>query len=298
MGASAHANKRTKTELKPDVKGKVKAEVKDEVKVKDEFEDEFEAEIKIEVKVKDEVEAEIKAEVKEEFEAEIKAEVKDEFEAEIKAEVKDEVNDEETGTAEIDSFYENVMRNSPPPSQRKRFFIIPELTEDYQSRISQAIRRHIGLNVGSYSPPTNPGSSIDSPASQRALLDAMDDNPLAGPLMMTNIPAQDEHFLEVLNGKLGSISQGQDALPKVVQDLNLSAQSDSGEEADGVLITREPEPFLRRSGTGHVGEDKDAPVKIEQPILIEDSDSDGESGPEVTLKLKHTSNFGAPFGRI
>jgi hypothetical protein len=39
-------------------------------------------------------------------------------------------------------------------------------------------------------------------------------------------------------------------------------------------------------------------VKVERPAPREDSESDGDSGPEITLKLRHTSNFGAPFGKM
>lgn len=281
------------TEVKPEIKSEIKSDIKTEIKA--------EIKVKVEPEIKTEVEPEIKTEVEPEIKTEIKTEIQDEVKAEVKA--------EETGTAEIDSFYENVMRNSPPLSQRNRRMTIPEVTEGFQSQIDEAIRRQSQLNVESYSPPTNPDSSITgSPASQRALLDALDDNPLAGPLMIRNIPAQDELFLEVLNGKLGSISQGQDALPKVMQGLDTTAilddaersqaRSDSGEEADVVLVTREPESLPRQSGTEHVGEDEDAPVKVERPVRREDSDSDGESGPEIALKLRHTSNFGAPFGKM
>lgn len=239
----------------------------------------------------------------------IKTQLEPEAKAEVEAGVEAGVETEETNTAEIYSFYKSVMGNSPPLPQRSRRMTIPEVIEGFRSQIDETFRRQSRLNGEGCTPPTNSGSSVvGSPASQRALLDAVDDNPLTGPLMIRNIPAQDELFLEVLNEKLGPISQGQDALPKVVQDLKLSpvpddtdtleAQSDSGEEADGVLIRREPEFLPRQLGTGHVGEDEDAPVEVERPVRKEDYDSDSDSGPEVTLKLRHTSNFGAPFGRI
>jgi hypothetical protein len=102
-----------------------------------------------------------------------------------------------------------------------------------------------------------------------------------------------------LNEKLGSISQGLDALPRVVLDAERSeARSSSLEEVDGVLIKREFVPFPGQSGTEHIDEDEDAPVKVERPAPREDSESDGDSGPEITLKLRHTSNFGAPFGKM
>lgn len=278
MRTNANANEHTMTEFAPEVKPEIKSEIKPEIKP--EIKDEIKPEIKSEVKpeVKGEIKSEIKSEVKPEIKSEIKPEVKPEVKPEAKAKA------EETGTAEIDSFYENVMRNSPPLSQRNRLMTIPDVTEGLQSQMDEATRRQSRLKAESYSPPTNPGTSITgSPASQRALLDAMDDNPLAGPLMIRNIPAQDEAFLQALNGRLGPISQGQDALPRVVQDLDMSAVPDVAE---------------RLEVQSDSGEDEDAPVKIERPIRREDSDSDSESGPEVTLKLRHTSNFGAPFGRM
>ncbi|EHK42982.1 hypothetical protein TRIATDRAFT_86167 [Trichoderma atroviride IMI 206040] len=278
MRANANANEHTKTEFKPEVKPEMKSEIKPEMK--SEIKPEMKSEVKSEMK--SEVKSEMKSEVKSEMKSEVKPAVKPEVKGEIKPEAK--AKAEETGTAEIDSFYENVMRNSPPLSQRNRRMTIPDVTEGLQSQMDEANRRQSRLNVASYSPPTNPGSSIiGSPASQRALLDAMDDNPLAGPLMIRNIPAQDEVFLQALNGRLGPISQGQDALPRVVQDLDMSAVPDDAE---------------RLEAQSDSGEDEDAPVKIERPIRREDSDSDSEPGPEVTLKLRHTSNFGAPFGRM
>ncbi|KAL6893433.1 hypothetical protein GGI43DRAFT_185633 [Trichoderma evansii] len=230
--------------------------------------------------------------------------VKTELEPEVKADVEVEVNTEETNP-----FHESLMRHSPPLPERSRHTTIPENTEGPRSQIDEAFRRQSRLNGENCTPPTNPGSSaLASPASQRGLLEATEDQPLTGPLMIRNIPEQDVLFLEVLNEKLGPISQGQDSLPKVVQDLKkspvhddterLETQSDSGEEADGVLIRREPESLPRLSGTGHGGDDEDALVEIERPIRREDSDSDSDSGPEITLKLRHTSNFGAPFGRM
>lgn len=245
----------------------------------------------------------IKTELEPKVEAEVDVEVKTE---EVKME---EVKAEETSTAEIDSSFESIIRNMPPTQQRSRHMTIPEITEEFRSQVDETFRRQSRRSGQSSTPPTNPDSSVvASPASQRALLNATDDNTLSGPLMIRNIPEQDELFMEVLNERLEPISQGQNALPKVVQDLRLSpvpddterveAQSDAGEEADGVLIRREPKSLPRLSGAEHVGEDEDAPVEIVRPVRREEPGSDSESGPEVTLKLKHTSNFGAPFGRM
>ncbi|KAL7791938.1 hypothetical protein V8C37DRAFT_139915 [Trichoderma ceciliae] len=174
-------------------------------------------------------------------------------------------------------------------------------------------------------------SSSSSFSSQKALLEATDDAPLRGPLMIKNIPAQDELFFAALNRKLKPISQGQDALPKAVQapvavpvplsavsgvpnsgvvgnrstvpdNTNVSGtQSDTDEELDGVSIKMEPIFPVRTVGWD---DDEDVPVKIERPpfpVKMEDSDDDSDSKPEepeLPIKFRSTSNFGAPFGRI
>ncbi|KAL7947728.1 hypothetical protein V8C42DRAFT_262580 [Trichoderma barbatum] len=60
-------------------------------------------------------------------------------------------------------------------------------------------------------------TSSSGSCSQGALSEASGDVGLKGPLMIKNIPAQDELFLAALNERLEPISQGQDALPRAVQ---------------------------------------------------------------------------------
>ncbi|KAK4077340.1 uncharacterized protein Triagg1_3672 [Trichoderma aggressivum f. europaeum] len=214
--------------------------------------------------------------------------------------------------------------------------------------------------------------------SSGALSAASGDAPLKGPLMIKNIPAQDELFLAALNERLEPISQGQDALPRAVQTpvavpASLSAvhgepfdgadasqttapdntdisgtQSETDEEHDGVHVEMDrpipstwpvpnndgqkrdvhdppkrpayrikwaEEPGYAYDGTSIKAEpsdypfsyeydDEDLPAQVEAsptiPVKTEDSDdeSDGRnSEPEVAIKFKSTSNFGAPFGR-
>ncbi|KAL7938259.1 hypothetical protein V8C35DRAFT_145899 [Trichoderma chlorosporum] len=101
--------------------------------------------------------------------------------------------------------------------------------------------------------------SSDS-CSQGVLSVASGDAPLKGPLMIKNIPAQDELFLAALNEKLAPISQGQDALPRVVQTpVAMSPPHDA------VHVKMEDTHTDSLSGAD---EDKqDAHIKVEQPAV-------------------------------
>ncbi|KAH7309060.1 hypothetical protein B0I35DRAFT_359973 [Stachybotrys elegans] len=92
-------------------------------------------------------------------------------------------------------------------------------------------------------------------------LDPTDDVELKGPLMVKNIPAQDEIFWAQVNKKLEPISQGHDALPTVMRSC-----LDLAEESGG-------------------------------PSKVADQASDPKTTEgDVPLKFKSTNNFGAPFG--
>jgi hypothetical protein len=105
------------------------------------------------------------------------------------------------------------------------------------------------------------------------------DKPLKGPLMLRNMPAKDELFWEEVHKKLEPISQGQNALPAVMQ-------------------SQEPGPTAGPSGlkqSGSVGGDGSADVQA--GVDASDGETDGKAiEVDVPLKLKSTSNFGAPFG--
>ncbi|RFU73818.1 hypothetical protein TARUN_8424 [Trichoderma arundinaceum] len=173
-----------------------------------------------------------------------------------------------------------------------------------------------------------------SPSSPRGLLKAEDDAPLTGPLMIRNIPAQDELFLATLNERLRPISQGQDALPRAVQPpvavpAPLSAvsgvriggagdnqnalpdnadasrsRSDTDGGSDGVHIKKENIFPLGLGGEDEEEDQgRDAHVKIEpRPVGVKAEDSDEDSDavsvePDLPIKFRSTCNFGAPFGR-
>ncbi|UKZ74098.1 hypothetical protein TrVFT333_001755 [Trichoderma virens FT-333] len=221
-------------------------------------------------------------------------------------------------------------------------------------------------------------SSSSGSRSQGMFSPPSGDVALKGPLMIKNIPAQDELFLAALNQRLEPISQGQDALPRAVQSpvampVPLSAvcsgsldganakhtavpdntdvsgaQSEVDDEHNGVPIKMEHASSLAMDKKGKKKDvrykrdqravrikwpdppqygydgtpilpdpenrdfifitdtdDEELPAKAEatssNPIKIDDSDDDSDtriSEPEVAIKFKSTSNFGAPFGRM
>ncbi|EEU47081.1 uncharacterized protein NECHADRAFT_99762 [Fusarium vanettenii 77-13-4] len=118
------------------------------------------------------------------------------------------------------------------------------------------------------------------------------DKPLKGPLMIRNMPAKDELFWEAVNKKLEPISQGQNALPSVMQtsleDLEVGA-GPSGLNAQA----------QKRQKVSHVGGDGSVDAQADGEDSGNDSEtSDNGIDADVPLKFKATSNFGAPFGAM
>jgi hypothetical protein len=118
------------------------------------------------------------------------------------------------------------------------------------------------------------------------------DKPLKGPLMIRNMPAKDELFWEAVNKKLEPISQGQNALPAVMQtsleDLEVGA-GPSGSNAQA----------QKRQKVPHVGGDGSVDAQADAEDSGNDSEtSDNGIDADVPLKFKATSNFGAPFGAM
>ncbi|KHO00949.1 uncharacterized protein MAM_01727 [Metarhizium album ARSEF 1941] len=114
-------------------------------------------------------------------------------------------------------------------------------------------------------------------------LEPSDDVHLKGPLMIKNIPAQDEVFWEQVNQRLDPISRGQDALPKVLQSPEIEA-------------TQNPPAVLQELPP----EDGGIPEQATADMASDDGGDDGEGKAsveqDVALKFKNTCNFGAPFG--
>lgn len=108
-----------------------------------------------------------------------------------------------------------------------------------------------------------------------------DDMPLKGPLMIKNIPAQDELFWEQVNKKLEPISHGEDALPSVMRG-----------QKRGSVVTMKAAPVEISVGMDGANDLHDEPrssegIKFSGTKTVE---------PDVPLKLRTTTNFGAPFG--
>ncbi|RDA91429.1 hypothetical protein CP533_6260 [Ophiocordyceps camponoti-saundersi (nom. inval.)] len=124
------------------------------------------------------------------------------------------------------------------------------------------------------------GDDEDEDDGDEGFLDPCDDAPLKGPLMIKNIPAQDDLFFAQLDQRLEFvISGGQDALPSV-----LRAPSPAGQPMGSHPPAPSGPPRLAWDGA------PDA----------EDEVKDGHEGedvePDVPLRLRSTVNFGAPFG--
>ncbi|KAL6836251.1 hypothetical protein J3E69DRAFT_21483 [Trichoderma sp. SZMC 28015] len=266
-------------------------------------------------------------------------------------------------------------QNSATPTASS---LLPERYDSLETEdrsVTATAKEEVGESSGvSYSDYSHHLGRADSPG---VLSAASGDAPLKGPLMIKNIPAQDELFLAALNERLEPISQGQDALPRAVQTpvavpASLSAvhgepfdgadasqttapdntdvsgtQSEIDRELDGVHVNMDrpvfpwPIPsnidqerdvhaqpkrpayrikYADRPGYAYDGtvvkaepsdypftyeyDTEDLPAKAEAsptvPVKTEDSDDDSDgrnSEPEVSIKFKSTSNFGAPFGR-
>lgn len=119
------------------------------------------------------------------------------------------------------------------------------------------------------------------------LLDAgEDDVALKGPLMIRNIPAQDEIFWDQVNKKLEPISQGMDSLPTV---MRVSV----GEEAAGPLPVAVPVGGDASNDASNDGKNADASSAEEGEAKV--SGRKGVEG-DIALKFRTTTNFGAPFG--
>lgn len=111
-------------------------------------------------------------------------------------------------------------------------------------------------------------------------LEPADDVPLRGPLMIKNIPAQDEVFWAQVNQRLDPISRGKDALPKVLQPQDVDAPQPL---KCAISLRPEDEKALEESNTALESDDEAGAGKA----AVE---------PDVPLKFKATCNFGAPFG--
>ena len=124
----------------------------------------------------------------------------------------------------------------------------------------------------------------------RSTLDPQDDVSLKEPLMIRNIPARDELFWNIVNKKLKSVSEGRDSLPTVLQE-NLQ-ELEAAAESSGIAIAKATNQLVdpvRGGDATHDAKSQEAGETVNKGSKSIEED--------VPLKLKSTTNFGAPFGR-
>ncbi|CEJ91400.1 hypothetical protein VHEMI07116 [[Torrubiella] hemipterigena] len=125
-----------------------------------------------------------------------------------------------------------------------------------------------------------PGEGVFAADEQDPIFEPEDDKPLKGPLMVKNIPAQDEIFWAQVNKKLEPISHGEDALPTVIKSQLDQADSDMQSSASKSVAV---------GGDGAADDDLD-------DSSFSPSAQASKLEADVPLKLRTTTNFGAPFG--
>ncbi|KAF7561213.1 hypothetical protein G7046_g2913 [Stylonectria norvegica] len=137
-------------------------------------------------------------------------------------------------------------------------------------------------------PATQEASTGDDIHDQEPFLEPEDDRPLKGPLMIRNMPAQDEIFFDALNKKLEPISQGLDALPTVMQSP-LEENGPPGESSLMGAQTRRSIGVAGGDGSHDHGHSEDTKDESNNRKSVES---------DLPLKFRSTSNFGAPFGKM
>ncbi|KAK4466714.1 hypothetical protein QBC42DRAFT_63173 [Cladorrhinum samala] len=124
---------------------------------------------------------------------------------------------------------------------------------------------------------TAESSDLMSEGQSEQLYETTEDRPLKFPLMVRNMPAHDEIFFRKLSDKLEEVSKHREAsLPAVLKDVgqlegasetSSEAQQDAASEASGASTEKD-----------------------------QSSPKSGDEELEIPLKIKKSSNFGAPFG--
>ncbi|PHH55290.1 hypothetical protein CFIMG_003937RAa [Ceratocystis fimbriata CBS 114723] len=137
------------------------------------------------------------------------------------------------------------------------------------------------------------------------------DQPLTGPLMITNIPAKDEIFLAKLSEKLEAVKISREASP---ESLTHSENDDQSQFAPPPL----PVPVAEAEKDAAIEENTEAGAEPESKIPKSDKweygaggretskrpravadlvDEDGDDEPDIPLRFKKTTNFGLPMGQ-
>ncbi|KAK1991572.1 hypothetical protein LX36DRAFT_590197 [Colletotrichum falcatum] len=122
------------------------------------------------------------------------------------------------------------------------------------------------------------------PDEPQPTLEATDDVALKGPLMVRNIPAHDEIFFKRLSEKLEDVSSGADAVPTCMKTPSEHEFQGPTEDKENLLA---PNPDADAASDRGSTTDRDD---------LSDSQHKAEEEIDVPLKLKKTTNFGAPLG--
>ncbi|OLN86018.1 hypothetical protein CCHL11_05249 [Colletotrichum chlorophyti] len=116
-------------------------------------------------------------------------------------------------------------------------------------------------------------------------LEAKDDVALKGPLMVRNIPAHDEIFFKKLSEKLEDVSRGSDAVPTCMKESTENLLDGPSEEKENTITIK-----------------SDADAASDKGLSADEGDgSDTQGKPQevdIPLKLKKSTNFGAPLGSM
>ncbi|OHW97837.1 hypothetical protein CSPAE12_03452 [Colletotrichum incanum] len=123
------------------------------------------------------------------------------------------------------------------------------------------------------------------PDEPQPTLEATDDVALKGPLMVRNIPAHDEIFFKRLSEKLEDVSSGADAVPTCMKTPSEDAFEGPAEDKENLLVVKQDV-----DATSDRGSTTDRDDASESRSKVEEVD--------VPLKLKKTTNFGAPLGSM
>ncbi|KAK3996928.1 hypothetical protein QBC44DRAFT_316897 [Cladorrhinum sp. PSN332] len=142
-----------------------------------------------------------------------------------------------------------------------------------------------------------PAPEQDTEDSSEALYDTTEDRPLRFPLMVRNMPAHDEIFFRRLSDKLEEVSKDREAsLPAVLKDIehveDASEVSSGLSKLDGASETSVTRSYDAHGQQDVASEASDASTERERSR----SPKSGEEELEIPLKIKKSSNFGAPFG--
>lgn len=133
-------------------------------------------------------------------------------------------------------------------------------------------------------PQPEPVDPVFGPEDPEEQLEPTDDVTLKGPLMIKNIPAQDDIFWDQVNKKLEPISQGQDSLPTVMRPCLTE------EDAESSVGPPHVSQHVAVGGDAH--HDPRSTLEDQDENVAGKKDVEGD----VPLKLRSTTNFGAPFG--